>query len=80
MPWFSPILGGHCVVAFDYDPDYLYVRTYGKKQAVEWPFVARYMDVGYAPVDPLWLGADGKSPGGLTLDQLLGDLPYLAAA
>lgn len=79
VPTHSSVEGGHCVVAFDYDPEYLYVRTWDKRHLVAWDFVSRYMDVGYAPVDELWIGDGGTSPSGQTLAQLLGDLPALAA-
>lgn len=78
-PWFSPILGGHCVVSQKYDQTYLYVDTWGQLQPVAWDFVQAYFDAAYAPFSRLWLDAQGKSPGGLDAAALMGDLPAVAA-
>lgn len=78
VPWFSPILGGHCVPAFEYDDYYLYCGTWALRQPVAWDFVLRYFDAAYAPADSLWLGPDGKTPGGLDLAALTADLPAVA--
>lgn len=72
------ILGGHCVVSFEYDESYLYVGTWGERQPVEWSFVERYFDAAYGVLDPLWIGADGLSPSGLDLSALTADLPAVA--
>jgi hypothetical protein len=52
QPWTvvarSPIEGGHCVPAVDYDANYLYVVTWAAIQPVAWAFVTKYFDEGYA--------------------------------
>lgn len=78
VPLWSPILGGHCVVGLEYDANYLYVGTWGRRQPVAWDFVLRYFDAAYAPANAAWVGPDGKTPGGLTLADLTGDLPFVA--
>lgn len=78
LPWFSRQLGGHCVPAFEYDDYYVYVGTWGDRQPVAWDFYLRYFDAAYAPADPLWIGPDGKTPGGLDLSGLTADLNYVA--
>lgn len=77
-PWFSPILGGHCVAGFEYDPNYLYVGTWGIRQPVAWSFVERYFDAAYAVADAAWLTATGRTAAGLDLSGLVGDLPAVA--
>lgn len=77
-PWFSPILGGHCVVSQKYDQTYLYVDTWGQLQPVAWDFVQAYFDAAYAPLSPLWIGADSKTPNGLDLAGLTADLAAVA--
>jgi len=73
VPWFSPIVGGHCVVAAEYDENYLYVSTWGQRQPVAWSFVESYFDAAYAPLNPLWIEASGKAPNGLDLSALTAD-------
>lgn len=77
-PFWSPILGGHCVVGLEYDENYIYVGTWGVRQPVSWDFFVRYFDAAYALANAAWIGADGKCPGGLVLSALVGDLPYVA--
>lgn len=74
IPWFSRDLGGHCVISQKYDEHYLYVATWGLLQKVEWSFVQKYFDAGYAPYNPAWLDASGHSPGGLDAAGLAADL------
>jgi hypothetical protein len=73
-PWFSPIVGGHCVQLLSYTAKYLWCITWGKIQAMTWDFFFRYCDEAYAIVDPLWIGASGISPSNLNLDALIADL------
>jgi hypothetical protein len=82
-PWsdvwyFSRALGGHCVVAFEYDQYYIYVGTWGKRQPVTWEFFSRHFDAAYAPCDPLWVSPGGQTPYGSTLDAMMADLPAVA--
>ena len=78
LVWYYPrVLGGHCVVGLEYDENYIYVGTWGVRQPVSWGFFARYFDAAYAPADSLWIGADGRTPGGLGMDGLTADLSYV---
>jgi hypothetical protein len=75
---FSPIVGGHCIVGFEYDEYYVYCGTWADRKPVTWDFAAYYFNAAYAVVDRLWLEAAGKSPGGLDLATLLADLAAVA--
>ena len=44
------IVGGHCVVAVGYDPDWLFVATWGTVQRVAWGWLAAYGEEGWAVV------------------------------
>jgi len=79
LSWYqSRVLGGHCVVGLEYDETYIYVGTWGQRQPVTWRFFQRYFDAAYAPANGLWIGPEGKTPGGLTMDGLTADLNYVA--
>lgn len=77
---FDRIVGGHCILAVSYGPDGFQVVTWGKLQPVDWSFIAPYCDEAYACVSPLFLGAQGTTKGGLTLDVMTKELGALAAA
>jgi hypothetical protein len=70
--------GGHAVFVPAYDGD---VRTVHHLTAISWgqlfpmtkPFWEAYVDEGYGLVSPAWIGANGQSPGGFDLAQLLAD-------
>jgi len=78
-PWFSPIIGGHCIPLLSYDDKHLWCVTWGKVQAITWDFYFRYCDEAYVVVDPAWIGASGVSPSNLNLDALVADLGIVAA-
>lgn len=64
------ILGGHCIVAAGYDPQYVYVVTWGKVIPVTWDWLAAYCDEAWAVVSAMWAGAGGKDPEGVDLHSL----------
>lgn len=45
--------GGHCVSAFSYDADNIYVLTWGKKVKVSNAFVDKYADEAWSVIDSL---------------------------
>jgi hypothetical protein len=80
VPWSvvnrSPIEGGHDTLAIGYDPDYLYIITWGALQKVEWAFVSKYMDEGIVKLSDEML-KNGKSLEGFNVTQLQADLKAL---
>jgi len=81
VPWFSSIIGRHCVWIAAYDANYLYPITWGTAQPMEYPFCQKYVDESYVVIDPFWF-ASGTSldPTGLNLAQLTSDQAALAQA
>ena len=72
----SSIEGGHDTAAVGYDPNYLYIITWGQVQKVSWGFYSKYMDEGICYFSEEFL-ANGKSPEGFDIDQLQKDLAEL---
>jgi hypothetical protein len=67
----TTIEGGHDVVGVGYDPQWLYVVTWGRVQKVAWTFVARYFEEAWVAVIPEWVNdASGRTPTGLDLHGL----------
>lgn len=46
----SPVDGGHCVMLIGYDPDWLYVVTWGRVQKMDRAFWAAYVDEAWVPI------------------------------
>jgi hypothetical protein len=44
--------------------------SWGRRYTLTWDFVGRIADEAYALVDPAWVAAGGKTPGGLSLGEL----------
>ncbi|MGH7038477.1 MAG: hypothetical protein ACREFK_12660 [Stellaceae bacterium] len=65
-----PIVGGHAVVLPGYTSDGIKVISWGEFYTMTWEFFAKYVDEVYAIADPTWIARDGKTPGGLTLEEL----------
>jgi hypothetical protein len=87
IPWVVPPTGpvgdaapnkqnGHCVCAIAYDPQHLYVVTWGQIKAMTWDFYAAYCEEAYVVLSADYLDRD-KSPEGLDLAQLKHDLGQL---
>ena len=74
QPWTvsgdGTILGGHCVVAFGYDEQYVYVVSWGKVVPAAWDWLATYCDEAWAIVSSMWAGEDGEDPEGVDLQGL----------
>jgi hypothetical protein len=43
-----------------------------------WGFFAKYVDETYAIADPSWVAKTGKTPGGLTIEELEVQMKALA--
>ncbi len=68
------IVGGHCVILVGYDAEGLDVISWGNFYRMTWAFFAKYVDEAYAIADPWWIEATGKTPGGLTVAALEGQM------
>jgi len=64
------ILGGHCVYLTGYDPVGPHFISWGVKYQMTWEYFARYVDEAYGLVDRLWATKTGKTPVGLSLEEL----------
>jgi len=88
QPWTTPAApndpnaGGHDVPVVDYDSDYAYVITWGGKAAVAWSLMQNpeFLDEAHASIWPAFVQATGSAPNGLSLSQLLADLPAVDGA
>jgi hypothetical protein len=63
-------VGGHAVVLAGYSAQGARVISWGSYYTMTWDFFAKYVDEVYAIADQDWFDATGKTPGGLTLQQL----------
>ena len=83
QPWhlgmlpFQPIEGGHDVPLVGYDADYVYCVTWGKVQAITYPWLAKYLDEVICPLSPLWIESTGAAPSGLDMAALQKDMGEL---
>ena len=66
----TQIVGGHAVVLAGYSAQGARVISWGSYYTMTWDFFAKYVDEVYAIADQDWFDATGKTPGGLTLQQL----------
>ena len=78
QPWddINPdeIEGGHAIPLVAYDPNYITCVTWGAKQKISYPWLAKYMDECYAVLSTDWIAANGSAPSGFNLGQLYTDL------
>ena len=76
LPWTvvpgSPIVGGHAIPIVGYDPNFVYVVTWGAIAAVTYPWLAHYLDEAFAIIAPEFVAA-GRGPV-LALAELEADL------
>ena len=74
QPWTvsgdATILGGHCITAFGYDGQYIYVVSWGKVVPATWEWLAAYCEEAWAIVSAAWAGEGGKDPEGVDLPSL----------
>jgi hypothetical protein len=64
------IIGGHAVALPGYDENTLDVISWGRFYKMTWTFFSKYVDEVYAIADRAWIAATGKTPGGLTIEEL----------
>jgi hypothetical protein len=62
--------GGHCIVAVDFDADYVTVITWGMLQKMTWAFWNAYVDEAYAVFASAWIMHDHVNPLGFSKASL----------
>ena len=72
-------LGGHAVPIISYDPNWVYIITWGGTRRVSWPFFLKYCDEAYAAISQDWVKPSGISPSGLNMQAMLADVQLVAA-
>lgn len=76
QPWTvvpnSPIEGGHAVPIVGYDPNFVYIVTWGALAAVTYPWLLTYLDEAFCVIAPEFVTA-GRGPK-LALAELEADL------
>ena len=70
VPAHSKILGGHAVVLAGYNSKGARVISWGQYYTMTWEFFAHFVDEVYAIADSDWVESTGKTPAGMTVDQL----------
>jgi hypothetical protein len=80
VPHDGGLLGGHCVVAFGYDADWVYVVSWGRVVPVSWQWFAKYVEEAWAVVSQAWAGKNGKDPEGVDLVTLGAEFAELTGA
>lgn len=72
--------GGHAVPVVGYDANGLTLVTWGALKKMTWSFFNTYCDESYALLSHDWISAEGKTPGGLDVTQLINDMQALKVA
>jgi hypothetical protein len=73
----SPIEGGHCIPGVGQGAAGGHIVSWGLSIPYTWQFMQNYLDEGYVIVSPEWVAANGKSPSGLDLNELLAAMAAL---
>ena len=66
----SNIEGGHCIFAIGYDAETITIISWGQKYKMTWEFFSKYCEEAYAIISQDWIETSGKTPLGLTTDEL----------
>lgn len=66
----NTIIGGHAVILAGYDAGGARVISWGQYYTMTWAFFEQFVDEAYAIADAGWTDSTGKTPGGLSLQQL----------
>ena len=72
-------LGGHAVPIISYDPNWVYIITWGGTRRVSWPFFRMFCDEAFAAISQDWVKPSGISPSGLNMAALMADVKLVAA-
>lgn len=76
----DPTVGEHAAIAAGYSEDGLRVISWGHYYTMTWRFLAQYADEMYAIASTAWIEKTGKTPGGLSLEELTEQMKALAAS
>jgi hypothetical protein len=71
-------VGGHAVFLPGYDAEGPDVISWGKLYRMTWEFFTSRVDEAYCLAHPWWIDATGKTPAGLTEDQMREQMAALA--
>lgn len=78
VPWdVTPqdtIDGGHCVYAVGYDPNFVYIISWGQIYKMTWAYWTANVDEAHALISPDFIAANGLDAAGFNLTQLRADL------
>lgn len=75
----TPIVGGHDVAPIDYDPDGVYVASWGRIYRITWRAwqALTWLEEYYAMLAGLWYGSDNMAPCAIDVATLRDDLAKL---
>jgi len=72
------IVEGHAVILVGYDDVGFLFISWGRRYKMTWEFFTAYVDEAYAVADHAWMSAKGRSPAGLSAQQLEEQMRSLA--
>ncbi len=83
--WATPkqpatIAGGHAVFVHGYDPDGLWLNSWGERKRMEWGFLDAFCDEAYGLLSRDWLEVNGRSPANEDFARLADELQAARAA
>jgi hypothetical protein len=73
-------IGGHAVVLAGYDANGARVISWGQYYTMTWAFFSKFVDEVYALACQEWFDATGKSPLGMTMDDLRAQMQAIKGA
>jgi hypothetical protein len=76
----NKIIGGHAVVLPGYDADGAIVISWGQLYKMTWQFFSTYVDEVYGIADTDWVASTGKTPAGMTVQDLEAQMQALKGA
>ncbi len=66
----SELEGGHAIIVVGYDNNGVTVVSWGALYKMTWAFFDHYCDEAYAIIDKNWIATSGKTPLGVSLEEL----------
>jgi hypothetical protein len=73
-------IGGHAVVLAGYDANGARVISWGQYYTMTWAFFSKFVDEVYALACSEWIDKTGKSPAGMTIDELRAQMDAIKEA
>lgn len=74
------VAGGHAVFLHGYDPDWIYLNSWGRRRRMDWGFLHRFCDEAYGLLSRDWLGTHGTTPMRETFGAMADELRAARAA